>query len=115
MYVGIKHHVIAIDRATGTELWRVKLQGMRMRAHDFVGLHLDGDDLFATCNGELFCLDPAAGAVRWHNQLTGLGTGVVSILTPPDAPDRSAEQSPSMTVAEELHRRAQQRQAAAAT
>lgn len=114
LFVGIKQHVIALDRATGGELWRVKLEGMRMRSHSFVGLHLDGPDLYATCNGEIFCLDPATGTVRWHNQLKGLGVGIVSVLTEPPPGAERARSSPPLTVAEELQMRQRQRQAAAA-
>ncbi len=115
LYVGIKHHVIAIDRATGAELWRVKLEGLRFKSHDFVGLHLAGEELYATCNGELFCLDAGTGTIRWHNQFKGLGTGVVSVLTElPSDGGQTRDPSPPTTVAEELQRRAQQRQAAAA-
>ena len=87
LYLGIKGHVIAVDRATGQERWRTKLSGVRMRTSDFVYLHRDGDDLFATFSGELFCLDPRSGTVRWHNQLTGLGTGIVTLATDARAKD----------------------------
>ena len=36
LFVGIKGHVVALDRATGGELWRTKLEGVRMKIHDFV-------------------------------------------------------------------------------
>lgn len=81
IYVGIKGHVLALDRATGTEIWRTKLSGVRMKTSDFVNLSLDGDQLYATLSGEIFCLDNASGEVRWHDQLKGLGTGLVSIAS----------------------------------
>ena len=80
-YVGIKGHVLALDRATGTEIWRTKLSGLRMKTSDFVYLSLDDDQLYATLSGEIFCLDSASGEVRWHDQLKGLGTGLVSIVS----------------------------------
>ena len=101
LHLGIKGHVIAVDRATGEERWRTKLGGVRMRTSDFVHLHRDGDDLFAAYNGELFCLDPKSGSVRWHNQLTGLGTGILAIAT--DAPT-GASTGPT-TLFEEKRRR----------
>ena len=79
LYVGIKGHVIAMQQDTGVELWRTKLEGARMRAHDFVHLLRDRDSLFASYNGEVYCLDPKTGEVRWHNQLRGLGTGLTSL------------------------------------
>lgn len=81
IHIGIKGHVIALDRATGTEIWRTKLSGVRMKTSDFVYLSLDGDQLYATLSGEIFCLDVASGEVRWHEQLRGLGTGLVSIVS----------------------------------
>jgi hypothetical protein len=37
--------------------------------------------MFATTKGELFCLDPATGAIRWQNSLKGLGRGLVTIAS----------------------------------
>lgn len=81
LYVGIKTHVLAIDPSSGVEVWRTKLEGQRMRNNDFVYLTLDGERLYATSSGELYCLNRATGEVRWHNQLKGLGTGLVSIVS----------------------------------
>jgi outer membrane protein assembly factor BamB len=73
LYIGINGHAIALDRATGVEIWRTPLKG------DFVNVvELDGA-LYATGSGELFCLDPFTGNIRWHNPLKGLGRGLVSI------------------------------------
>lgn len=86
LHLGIKGHVVAVDRATGQERWRTKLEGVRVRTHDFVHLYRDGDALLASYSGEVFCLDPESGELRWHNQLTGLGTGIVTMVgaTPTD-------------------------------
>lgn len=81
LYVGIKRHVLAIDPSSGAEIWRTKLEGQRMRTNDFVHVTLDGERLYATTSGELYCLDRSTGEVRWHNQLTGLGTGLVSMVS----------------------------------
>ena len=68
--------MLALDRATGQEVWRTKLKG------DFVNVaSLDGD-LYAATAGELFCLDPATGQVRWHNPLKGMGHGLITIASP---------------------------------
>jgi len=73
IFVGIKGTVLALDRATGQEVWRTRLKG------DFVNVAwLDGD-LYAATAGELFCLDPASGQVRWHNPLKGMGHGLITI------------------------------------
>ena len=100
LYVGIKGHVVALDRATGGELWRTKLEGVRMRATAFVYVHQDDDQLYAAYNGEVFCLDPKTGALRWHNQMRGLGTGLVSLLA-----EHAPPSSPPPPVFEEQRRR----------
>jgi outer membrane protein assembly factor BamB len=74
VYIGISGSVLALDRATGEEVWRASLKG-----GDFVNVVLLDGSLFATAKGELFCLDPATGRVRWQNQLKGLGRGLVTI------------------------------------
>jgi len=76
IYVGIRGYVLALDRATGTEVWRTTLKGQ-----DFINLALTDGELLATARGELYCLDPATGMIRWHNPLKGLGWGLVSIAT----------------------------------
>ena len=60
--IGIKGTVVALDRATGQEVWRSNLRGS-----DFVNVVLQDADLYATAGGELFCLDPTTGRIKWHN------------------------------------------------
>lgn len=74
--IGIKGTVLALDRATGLEIWRSKLKG-----GDFVNVVLQDGEVYAATEGELFCLDPASGVVRWHNQLKGLGRGLITIAS----------------------------------
>jgi outer membrane protein assembly factor BamB len=74
LYIGIKGTVLAIDRATGQEIWRTKLNGW-----EFVNVVLEGGAIYAATSGELYCLDPVTGDLRWHNPLKGLGMGVVAI------------------------------------
>src|SRR5579872_4140526 len=74
LFIGIRGAVLAIDRINGQELWRSTLKG-----RDFVNVVLEGGDLYAATQGELFCLDPGTGHVRWHTQLKGLGRGLVTI------------------------------------
>jgi outer membrane protein assembly factor BamB len=73
LYIGIGGHVVAIDRATGTERWRCKL-----RSAHFVTISVQPDAIYAGAHGELFCVDPATGTVRWKNRLKGLGTSIVA-------------------------------------
>src|SRR5690348_15717670 len=87
IFIGIKGTVVALDRATGTELWRAELKGA-----DFVNVVVDADNLYAATKGEIFCLDPASGQIRWHNRLQGLGWGLVTIGTPYGGPVTAMEQ-----------------------
>jgi outer membrane protein assembly factor BamB len=74
IYIGIRGKVVAIDRATGTEIWRTSLKGS-----DFVNVILSEEDLLAATKGELFCLDRSTGQIRWHNRLKGCGLGLVTV------------------------------------
>jgi outer membrane protein assembly factor BamB len=74
VYVGVKGTVIAVDRATGEELWSTTLKG-----GDFVDVMVVDGDLFAASKGRLYRLDPGTGAVMWCNELPGMGWGIVSI------------------------------------
>src|ERR1022692_3994256 len=75
VFIGIHGTVVALDRATGEEVWRTSLKG------DFVNVVLQDGDLYAAASGELFCLDPSTGHIRWQNELKGLGRGRVTIAT----------------------------------
>ena len=75
IFIGIAGTVAALDRSTGSEVWRSKLGG------DFVNVTLQDGDLYATAKGELFCLDPATGKIRWQNPLKKLGRGLITIAT----------------------------------
>jgi outer membrane protein assembly factor BamB len=75
LFIGIAGTVVALDRSTGTEVWRSDLDG------DFVNVALHDGDLYAAANGELYCLDPATGNIRWQNPLKGLGRGLICIAT----------------------------------
>ena len=76
IFLGVHGEVVALDRATGQELWRTKLAG-----GDFVNLLLDQDRIIATTKGKAFCVDPATGQLLWRNDLPGLGLGLVTIAT----------------------------------
>ena len=76
VFIGIKGTVLALDRATGQEMWRSKLKGA-----EFVNVVLQDGDLFAATEGELYSLDLASGAIRWHNPLKGLGRGLITVAS----------------------------------
>jgi outer membrane protein assembly factor BamB len=75
VHVGIKGHVIALDRRTGDELWRTHLKGA-----SFVYLQRDDDLLLATCSGEVFAIRPKTGELVWHNPLKGMGMGFTTVI-----------------------------------
>jgi outer membrane protein assembly factor BamB len=76
IFVGIRDTVVALDDRSGAEVWRAEL-----RARDFVSIYWDGEALIAANSGEIWRLDPRNGAVIWHNELKGLGRGLVSLTT----------------------------------
>jgi outer membrane protein assembly factor BamB len=76
VYVGIKRCVVALDRDRGDEMWRTNLH-----SSDYVTVLWDGTGLFAANSGEVWRLDPETGATIWHNQMKGLGRGLVSFAS----------------------------------
>jgi outer membrane protein assembly factor BamB len=104
VFVGIKSSLVALDERTGVEIWRTKL-----RSSDFVSVLWDGETLLAANHGEVFRLDPRSGAVIWHNELKGLGRGLVSLAT-----TRSAQSATRTDVAQAKRKRDAQQAAAAA-
>lgn len=88
LYAGLRGHVIALDKTTGSERWRTKLKGADL-------VHLSSDDrlLYASTRGEVFALDPATGAVLWRNPMKGLGYSFASLLSEPGASDIALEQA----------------------
>jgi outer membrane protein assembly factor BamB len=76
VFVGIKGSVVALNRATGEQVWATHLKGS-----GFVTVVLDGEKILAVCYGEMFCLNPLTGNGLWHNPLKGFGLGLASIAT----------------------------------
>jgi outer membrane protein assembly factor BamB len=76
VFIGIKGSVVALDRATGQQVWATHLKGS-----DFVNVLLEDGAILASCYGEIFCLDPLKGDALWHNPLKGFGTGLATIAT----------------------------------
>ena len=76
IFIGIRGSVVALNRATGEQVWVTRLKG-----YDFVNVVVEDDKIFATAHGEIFCLDPATGNGLWHNRLKGFGIGLATIAT----------------------------------
>jgi hypothetical protein len=85
VFVGIRGAVVALDRATGTQVWITTLKGT-----DFVNVFLSEAELFASTRGEIFCMDPSTGQIRWRNPLKGLGWGLVTIAIDTGRPNQAA-------------------------
>jgi hypothetical protein len=73
LYIGIGGHLVAIAAASGEELWRCKL-----KRSSFITIAVRQNAVYAGAAGELFCVDPSSGRIRWQNRLTGLGLGVIA-------------------------------------
>jgi outer membrane protein assembly factor BamB len=76
VFIGIKGSVVALSRASGEQKWATSL-----RNADFVNVLLQDEAVFAACYGEIYCLDPYTGEIRWHNPLKGFGVGLATIAT----------------------------------
>src|SRR4051794_31209726 len=103
IYLGVRGSVIAMNSANGQQLWATALTGS-----DFVNVVLDGHNLYGSTRGEIFCLDPQTGIIRWHNRLKGYGWGLVTIT------GEGITQNASMPAAEK-RRRDEQRDAASSS
>lgn len=73
LVIGIGGHAVAVDAATGEEIWRTKL-----KSDSNSTVHRRGNRVYAGSGGELFCLDAATGSVLWRNKLKRLGMGLVA-------------------------------------
>ncbi len=76
VFIGIKGSVVALDRASGQQVWATHLKGS-----DFVNVAVEEGAILASCYGEIFCLDPLQGHALWHNPLKGFGTGLATLAT----------------------------------
>lgn len=70
LFIGIKGHVVCLDKQTGNEIWKSKLKGMSI-----TNVIRDDKAVYAYAGGHLFCLDADFGKVLWKNPLTGYGYG----------------------------------------
>ena len=73
LYIGIGGHVVAVNAVSGEEIWRCKL-----KRSNFITLSVQPNAIYAGAAGQLFCIDPATGTIRWQNRLDGLGTGLIA-------------------------------------
>jgi len=67
--------VAAMDRRTGEIIWNWKAHS----GSGYVSLLLDGEELFVSVNGYMYCLDARSGREIWFNKMKGFGFGVTSM------------------------------------
>src|SRR5262245_35439363 len=81
LFVGLKGHVIALNKRDGTQLWKTMLRGgaLTVAGDRFVTVLADGERVYAHTYGELFCLDAGTGEQLWSNELAGLGYDVAML------------------------------------
>ena len=60
----------------GEQVWATQLKGS-----SFVNVILQDGAVLASCQVEIFCLDPLTGNARWHNPLTGFGLGLATMAS----------------------------------
>jgi outer membrane protein assembly factor BamB len=76
VFIGLKGSVVALNRATGQQVWMTRLKGT-----GFVNVVLEDGAVLTSCQGEIFCLEPLTGRNLWHNPLKGFGLGLATIAT----------------------------------
>ena len=78
LYISIRNTVVAIDRTSGDEIWRRELESSSVWAAGTVcTMHVTSEGIYVGAHGELFCLSPSTGEIRWRNALKGLGASLI--------------------------------------
>lgn len=75
IFLGIKGHVVCLDKQTGEEQWRRKIKIDWGKPTIVVF----SEQLFIYLAGVLICMRPSDGEILWENHLKGLGTGTCTI------------------------------------
>ena len=76
LYIGVKGHVVCLNKRTGKEIWKTHL-----KSSGLTNLVIQDDLIVAHTKGELFALKMTDGAILWNNPLTGLGYGYCLIAS----------------------------------
>ena len=77
IYLGIKGHVVCVEKQTGKKMWSTKLKG----GMKITNVYCDSKNIYAYTSGHLFCLDQTFGKVQWVNTLSGYGYGACIFAT----------------------------------
>ena len=81
LFLGMKGCVVRIRKRGGEAVWRTRLEG-----RDLVVVAVEPDGIFACTRGRLWALEPDTGAIRWTNELPGLGYGYAVIVSANQVP-----------------------------
>jgi outer membrane protein assembly factor BamB len=83
VYVGVNRQVLALDRQTGTVIWKTAFprRFLSLSSDSFVNVLFERGSVFAHADGKLYCLDAATGHVKWENSLKGCGHGIATLAT----------------------------------
>lgn len=91
LYLGVRGHVVALDKHDGKLIWKTRLNRVFRLVNvgsDFVNVLVDGDRVYAHSYGEMFCLDAHTGAALWSNSLKGFGheVAMLAVASPSTSP-----------------------------
>ncbi len=78
VFAGLHGHVVALEQATGAEVWRTSLPST---GYNVSAIVVESGRLLCASGGHVFALDPTDGKIHWHNSMKGLGNGVVYLTT----------------------------------
>jgi outer membrane protein assembly factor BamB len=75
VFVTFSRSVVALDKKSGSTEWAWTIP----KGSGYNALLVDGEQLFVSAAGYMYCLDARTGTLMWRNDLPGFGTGVPSI------------------------------------
>ena len=70
--------VAALSPINGTIIWETRLKASA-NLSAAVTLHIEKEQVYAGCQGHVFCLDKQDGHILWHNGLKGWGFGLIAM------------------------------------
>lgn len=95
IFVGSNGRVVALDRATGREVWRNNLP---WTGYSIVTLLVAYGKLFVGTNGKLLALRQKDGQIMWTNDLPGLSYEEICLATTDDGTTLTPNRRPAVFV-----------------
>lgn len=78
LIIGSMGRVAAINPINGDIIWETKLKASHA-LNGAITLLIEKEEVYAGCQGHLFCLDRFDGHILWHNGLKGWGYNAITI------------------------------------